>query len=583
MRLLSKSRWKLASSCPTKLFYTGKPEYPNNNDANEFMEALAEGGFQVGAMAKEWYPHGHEVYDRNPEVALRKTNELLKGDDDVVIFEAALAHDNLLIRADIFMRFGGKYFIKEVKAKSWDPQEDSYIGKRGGILAEWKPFLEDLAFQRYVASKAVGQDVAAAFLFVNKKAISPCDGIFQSFRVYRKDDYHKGVKVDYDRLPEEFLHERLLVDADATEALDKLVTTPIDTDVGQMSWETNMLALADAYAADVMVPPVLTADCGKCEFKPAGFDNCWHVINGVERDRPLVLEMKQYRNKDKMVKQKYYYMDMLDSSDFGDSALGLRQRRQLADVPVMDYEAFDNEATNWKWPLNFIDFETCAPALPLYKGFRPYQQHAFQFSHHVLHEDGRLEHFEFLHEGYDMPNYHFLRALKESLSTNEGTVFRWHMHENTILKTLAAQLQNDEDAPDDAMELIAFALSLCVDGSREMVDQYRVAADYYYHPNMKGSWSIKKVLPTVVPGPDPYKSLPSIHIDEHELLDDKFSELTELHDGGAAMTAWLACQNRGMGHEERRDIMDALLRYCHLDTKAMVWIYQAFARKPLAE
>ena len=56
---LTKSRFKLALECPTKLFYADKDEYANNKNDDEFLESLAEGGFQVGELAKYYYDNGN--------------------------------------------------------------------------------------------------------------------------------------------------------------------------------------------------------------------------------------------------------------------------------------------------------------------------------------------------------------------------------------------------------------------------------------------------------------------------------------------------------------------------------------------
>ena len=58
---LTKTRFKLATECPTKLFYTGKPEYADQSSVDPFLKALAEGGFQVGELAKAYHPGGYEV------------------------------------------------------------------------------------------------------------------------------------------------------------------------------------------------------------------------------------------------------------------------------------------------------------------------------------------------------------------------------------------------------------------------------------------------------------------------------------------------------------------------------------------
>lgn len=542
------------------------------------MESLAEGGYQVGALAQQYYPHGVMVEEKSPEIALAKTQELLSRPGDVVIFEAAFASGNYLIRADIFMRFGGKYFMKEVKAKSWDAtfDGDDFVGKRGDILSQWAPFLQDLAFQRFVAEQALGDSVQAGFMFVDKNAVAHCDGIFQSFRVTRKNG-RKHVEVQAD-LPEEFLHSRLLIDVDATDALNLVVAGGVDG----MAWEYYVEHCAYIYLHDQWMPSPLGSKCGSCEFAPSGFKKCWEA-KGVDLERPLTLDVRQWRSKDKFIQSGVYYMDMLDPGDFGKSDLGDRQRLQLKDEIYFDVEGYQNDASQFKYPLNFIDFETCSPALPLYAGFRPYQAVAFQFSHHILHEDGRLEHREFLHKEHTPASYHFLRALKESLSDNDGTVFRWHNHENTILNFIIQNLQNDENPPDDAVELIAFAASLTKGGTRAMVDQYALATKRWYHPDMRGSWSIKKVLKTIMPQGygDPYKMLPAIHVNGLDLDDECISDLSELHDGGAAMIAWLTTQSKAMGEAERVNIHNALLRYCELDTMAMVWFHQHMSKIPL--
>ena len=100
MRYLTKSRFKLAVECPTKLFYTGKDSYRNLLAEDSFMQALAEGGFQVGRMATMRYPNGIEVTERSNTRALARTQELLSSHDNIVLFEPAFAHEGLLVRVD---------------------------------------------------------------------------------------------------------------------------------------------------------------------------------------------------------------------------------------------------------------------------------------------------------------------------------------------------------------------------------------------------------------------------------------------------------------------------------------------------
>ena len=95
-KYLTKSKFRLALECPTKLFYTGKAEYANQTLDNTFLAELANGGFQVGELAKGYYPAGIEVSTQNDDMALAKTAELLQR-DDVTVFEAAFRYNDFFI------------------------------------------------------------------------------------------------------------------------------------------------------------------------------------------------------------------------------------------------------------------------------------------------------------------------------------------------------------------------------------------------------------------------------------------------------------------------------------------------------
>ena len=131
MKVLTKSRFKLGLECPNKLFYTQKKEYANTKELDPFLEALAQGGFQVEELARMHYPNGTliEGDDGDYEYLWNRTLELLK--KNVIIYEAAFLTDGLFIRTDILVKQGNKIELIEVKAKSFDPDDDNiFIGKR---------------------------------------------------------------------------------------------------------------------------------------------------------------------------------------------------------------------------------------------------------------------------------------------------------------------------------------------------------------------------------------------------------------------------------------------------------------------
>jgi hypothetical protein len=115
-RYLTKSRFKLATECPTKLFYTGKDEFPNTILDDHFLSALADGGFQVGELAKSYYPNGISIESVDIESAEKETLALLQ-QTNVIIFEPVIRFESLLARIDILVKEGNEYQLIEVKAK----------------------------------------------------------------------------------------------------------------------------------------------------------------------------------------------------------------------------------------------------------------------------------------------------------------------------------------------------------------------------------------------------------------------------------------------------------------------------------
>ena len=96
-RYLTKSRFKLALECPSKLYYSGKPnEYLDSMSENAFMASLAEGGYQVGELAKQRYPEGIEIEGYDHAKVVQQTMQLLQH-DQVVLFEPAILVGNFFI------------------------------------------------------------------------------------------------------------------------------------------------------------------------------------------------------------------------------------------------------------------------------------------------------------------------------------------------------------------------------------------------------------------------------------------------------------------------------------------------------
>lgn len=648
-RYLTKSRFVLATECPTKLFYTGKAEYANQSVDDSFLLALAEGGFQVGELAKLYFPGGHNVAQIDHEEALAETTALL-AQEEVIIYEAALAIDNLFIRVDILVKNGTQIDLYEVKSKSYDPTEDtSFATKKSAIKADWKSYLYDVAFQKHVITLAFPQYKVRAFLMMaDKSAKCPTDGLNQKFRLTYDENRRKSVSVS-SSLKEADLTPPILCEVNVDEECD-LICSGSDTSGDQvLSFSDRIELWANRYESDIKIQSPISTACAACEFYTvddneqiglrSGKKECWKERLGWKDEdfsTATVLDIWNFRIKDQLIAtNRIKISDVVedDISPKSDGKPGIspseRQWLQVVKHQRRDNSAWidrDNlrrEIERWTFPLHFIDFETTMVAIPFNRGRHPYEGIAFQFSHHVVREDGTVEHRgEYLNTVQGaFPNYDFVRSLKAELVADNGSIFRYSNHENTYMNMIYQQLKSDEADIEDRNELCDFVKSITRSvssssekwvGERDMIDLWELVKRYYYDPATNGSNSIKHVLPAILSSSDflkakyskpiygaaggivsrnfvdwqwvrfdangkvvdPYKLLPRMFQDvpEKDLL--ILSGQDELNEGGAAMTAYARMQFEEMSECEKDEIRKALLKYCELDTMAMVMLYE---------
>ena len=640
-RYLTKTRFKLAAECPTKLFYTGKDQiYKNTKDEESFLAMLAEGGFQVGELAKQYFPDGIEVKASVNSEALEETSKLLEK-ENVVIFEAAVRHQDLFVRIDILIKEGNSFRLIEVKAKSYNSIKPEILGARGGISSGIRPYIEDVAFQAYVLRSANPKTTVKTFLMMPDKSVSVThSGLNQLFKIKREGKRSKVIpskdleKIDLDRnilaiVPVDDYVE--MINRDGVHYLRYIDSLPQLAE----KW-------AQAYKLDVKIPPDPGVQCGKCEFNSnsndqlkSGFKECWsekYKFTEADFNEGTVLDIFRFRGKDKLISDGRVRISSITQDDIvvkedGEKlTLSQRQMLQACGIPIeedrggywISEKLLRSEIANWKFPYHFIDFETSTVALPFHAGMKPYEPVAFQFSHHIMYEDGRVEHAgQFLMTDPGVfPNFKFAEKLKEELNKDIGTVFMWSGHENTILNKIIEQLQNSSSPPKNANEIIEFLRTLVKDGSRAMYDLCQLSRDAYYHVDTKGSSSIKRVLPAVlktsaflkekyskpiygsitgIPSKnfhnyvwwinngkdkpnDPYELLKEFKdiIYNEDVFQSEGMEELEISEGGAAATAYARLQFEDVSAEERTKISNALLRYCEVDTLAMVMIYEAW-------
>ncbi len=642
-RYLTKSRFKLALDCPTKLFYTRKKEYEDSSETDTFLEALAQGGFQVEELARMEYPDGVAILgeDWNYQKLANKTNELLSR-ENVVIFEAAFLFEGLFIRTDILVMQGNNIKLIEVKAKSIDSaHHDSFINSRGGL--GWADYLYDVAFQKYVMQKCHPEWNITPYLnLVDKSKKTTVNGLNQHFKITQNSDLRTGI-VTSPGLTKEHIGDSILcnINVDAEVHLIHNENPLFEA----QSFEDCVLFFRDSYKNDIRLDTPICKHCKGCEYRvddtdsevKSGYHECW--TNQLSLSRKRISEPKSYdvwnfRGSGNLFDQGIVFMDQIEphhvNIELEANVISNSERRWLQveknkdgdNTPHFEVDGLREEVNRWKYPLNFIDFETTAVAIPFTAGRKPYEQLAFQYSHHIVFEDGTIEHYS---EHLDtkighFPNFDFVRALRDSLSKNQGSIFRYHNHENTILNKIYGQLleskENDKDVLISFIESISHNTGSSArtwSGSRDMIDLFQVVKNYYFHPEMNGSLSIKAVLPAVLntsevikekyvkPISDinltsknfpqdyvflqfedgnaisPYKALPSVYENwSQEQLDNALANIGDIADGGTALTAYAKLQFEDVTQEERDALESALLRYCELDTLAMVMIYEHF-------
>jgi len=204
----------------------------------------------------------------------------------------------------------------------------------------------------------------------------------------------------------------------------------------------------------------------------------------------------------------------------------------------------------YPYPRYYLDFEAIDLAVPRWAGVRPYEHIPFQWSCHIEREPGIFEHAEFLDLTGDDPSLPFLQSLTRAVDPHgAGPIFVYYAtYERGRLLDLV------ERHPDLSDTVNAYV--------NRLVDLLPLVRSHFYHPAMRGSFSIKKVLPVVAPDLD-------------------YGELEEVQEGTGAQVAYLyAALDPDVTTARRADLAEKLRRYCKQDTWAMVEIAYSLAGMP---
>ena len=536
-----------------------------------------------------------------------------------------------------------------MKAKSYDSSKPKeFLTKKGDVSAKWNFYLQDIAFQTYVLKKAFPNfSVEPYLLLPDKRLKCPTDKLNRKFLLKQGDGDRKMMLVTSSLTQKE--REQIILTKVSVEEAIQVIYNDKDKKSGKTFQET-IEEFSSAYKDDRRIWSAIGKDCANCEFKltpqeeeqgfKSGFQECWSNQLGWEKtdfDEPTVLELWNYRKKDELITRGVCKLsdvteDMLNVKQDGKPGMSTseRQMNQIIKVKTKDNEPEINlpelqaEINKLTFPLHFIDFETIQPAIAFHQGRCPYEGIAFQFSHHQMESDGSVTHKGEYLNTETFSNYEFVRRLKDQLTQDRGSIFRYSNHENTYLNYIYNQLDEDPNPPVDAQELQDFIKDISKsssrrkkenswEGERNTIDLLKWVKRYYYDPRTNGSNSIKYVLPAILNSSsylqerysqpnygnsndikgtnfknfqwvqyennvvkDPYKLLPNLFSNISEKDHTLLTQEDEINNGSAALTAYAKIQSAKIDIEERTALRTGLLRYCELDTLAMVMIFEGW-------
>lgn len=485
---LSKSKVIAGRQCPKRLWLQIHQPEAAGDPGNE--EALAI-GHEVGTAAQELYPGG-AVLGTHEDIAgsLAATQAWATSKGPSVAFEATFQADDVLVMADIVEKKRNRLHLIEVKAST--SVKDYHR--------------DDVAVQAHILARAGHEPASVSIRVIDNQFIYRGDGDYKE--LFKDEDLTREAK---SRGPD--------------------VAHWIAVQQGMLAKAEPRIAMGDQCNSPYA-----------CEFQ----DHCLAQCGIKQEEFPVGILPRAPKLIAELTAQGYTDLRKVPAKLLGTNTVHLRVREaSRTGKPIID-PAAAAELAQTTFPRYYLDFEGVAPAVPRWRGTRPYQQLPFQWSLHVERADGSLEHRAFLHTSPDAPMRPAMEQLLAAIG-KRGTVFVYNRaYEGRVLRDMATMF------PDLADRLGAI--------EKRFVDLLEVARRHYYHPDMKGSWSIKAVLPTIVPDLD-------------------YSNLGEVQEGGGAQQAFLEIIAPATSPARRAQLINDLERYCAHDTFAMVKLVEAFSGK----
>ena len=479
--------------CPKNVWLKiNKPEILKDFELSEFEKHLMEQGNEVESYARNLFPGGIEIVGTGKE-ACQETVRLMTAKIHA-IFQATFIVDDFIARNDAL--------VYDAENDKWD----LYEVKGTNSLKENTPdhdHIDDLTFQASILKRA-NIPVGKYFLVhLNKEYIRSGDLNLKSLFVI--EDQTEKVTA---RLPK--IEEQMIA---AKEYLTRSEEPRGGCDCVYQGRSRHCATFRHSHPN---IPDYSVHDISRIGLSKKKLES--FIERGI-----------------------YNLNDIPEDMDLSEIQWNQVHAHQLSKSTINSKD-IDTELRKLAFPLYFLDYETFAPAIPIFDGYHPYQRIPFQLSIHVLiGPDSELTHIEYLHSERSDPTNQIIALLEKHIGSS-GTIIAWNKSfEVGVNKELAGRLP-DHKAMVDRINSMFYDL-------REIFQD-----QHYVHPGFRGGTSIKKVLPAIVP----------------EL---SYNDLG-IQDGGQASDAWWAMVSPATKPKESEKISDDLKKYCGLDTYAMYAIWK---------
>ena len=476
---LSKSRFTYGLQCLKQLWWRVHEPAAPELVASPALQVLFDRGHQVGERAQAEFPGGTRIDHPYWEVEKKVADtRAALAAGAPAIFEASFLEDGVFVAVDVLERRGAAHAVVEVKS----------------TVSVKEQFIADVAIQLHVA-RAAGLDVRRGeVMHLDRDCRFP-----DLSNLFAREDVTEDVEAFLPSIPGHLARMKRAIDG----PLPEVAVGPHCSEPYECPFQARCFApLPDHHVSTLYLGRKLTAAL---------------LAGGVESIRDIP----------------------------GGAALSAVQARQVEAVKtgrVVVAEGLAAALTTLVAPVAYLDFETIAPAIPVWNGCGPYLAVPVQLSCHVLDARGATTHHEHLAEGPGDPRPAMAEAVIQACQGAATVVAYNASFERRCLEHLAEQVPARREA------LLAVAARL--------VDLLPMVRDHVYHPAFGGSFSMKTVGPALVPGLD-YAGM-------------------EIGEGGTASAVLerLLLSGEPAGAAERATVRRQLLDYCRQDTLAMVKVVE---------